>query len=153
MILAYFITGLFITPSQDVSLLYSCFFHLQTLQQFLIALLSFKLAIAQKQSQKQLAKISLLENQLAERSADLELRNSKLKTLSREIVGLEDQHRKQREKEGSLNRCYQQISLFTSIFKEKFGKEFEKLEEGIALFRSLEGRISFAYNRLSTVQG
>ena len=116
-------------------------------------MLSLKLTITQKQSQEQLAKISLLENQLAEKSADLELRNSKLRTLSREVVGLEDQYRKQREKEDSLNHCYQQISSFTLIFKEKFGKEFDKLEEGIALFRSLEGRISFAYNRLSTIQG
>ena len=153
MTLAYLISGLVLMEYQASSLLSSYFFHLQTFLKVLIELLSLKLTITQKQSQEQLAKISLLENQLAEKSADLELRNSKLRTLSREVVGLEDQYRKQREKEDSLNHCYHQISSFTLIFKEKFGKEFDKLEEGIALFRSLEGRISFAYNRLSTIQG
>ena len=112
-----------------------------------------KLTILQKESQSQSAKISLLENQLAEKNADLEMRNSKLQMSSREIANLKEKHRKQGEMQISLNQCYEQISLCTAVFKEKFGEELEKLENSLPLFRSLEGRISFAHKRLSTIQG
>ena len=112
-----------------------------------------KLKNIERKSQEQTSRISLLENQLAERNADLEMKNCKLLSLSREVANLEEKHAKQRENEKSLRHSYHQISLYTTTFKEHFGKEMEKLEESLKMFRSLEGRISFAYKRLITIQG
>ena len=111
-----------------------------------------KLKTAQRKSQEQTSRISLLENQLAERNADLEMKNCKLLSLSREVANHEEKHANQRENEKSLQHCYHQISLHMTTFIEHFGKEMGKLEESMKIFRSLEGRISFAGRRLVTVQ-
>ena len=97
--------------------------------------------------------ISLLENQLMEKKAENEMKNHKLSSLSKEISLLEGQCCKQNDHNIVYRECFDGIKFSTTALDEKVTQDLQRLQNGFNFFRSLEGRLSFAYKRLNTIQG
>ena len=81
------------------------------------------------------------------------MQSSKIVSLCKEVAILEEKYNRLMEQKSKFKQCHIDIISNMSTFKDSCGKEIEKLENGLKLFRSLDGRVSFAYKRLNTIQG